>query len=957
MQRCKKLTGILVTAGMLFAMLPVSGVATTSGDTTATSMIAGETDGSGKYATYLDKYNFAPNATADLEFTASQWLSDQSRFAEIADETVCDKTVWKIGRDGYITFEFTNDTEGLYTLLLPYKVISEGVMDGKVTAHLDGALTFAEAAEQELPRLWKNSSEIRQDSTGNDIRPEMEEVDEWQIHTWRDPIGKQEKPLCFYLSAGSHRLTLYIGEVDLLMRAPILGAPIDLQSYEEYCRRYADVAVYNGEPILIEAEDTFQTSSRSLIAANDMSSPLTTPYDAYYIRLNTLSGNNWRYMYDRATWKVVVPETGMYRLSFRFMQNYYNGMDTHRSVYINGEIPFEEVASVGFKYSTDWQSKEAGDYYYYLTKGENTISMEVVLGKYSEILQRVEELTPQLNRLYRRIIMVTGTTPDVYRDYNLDKEIPGMMESFEQIQKDINVLIQRVRELTGVKRSSELSTLEQLSVQISDILESPSSLTKGSRLSRFSSNIGSLGAWINKLREQPLLLDSLTLLGKDDPVPAAQASFWKHLQHTWNRFWASFVMDYSRLGEGRDDVPSIRVWVFTGRDQAQLLKDMVDSGFSSEKNVQTTIELVSGGLIEAMLAGKGPDVVLGRGESEPVDYAMRNAVLDLSTFDDFEEVAGWFEEGTMRSFRYNGGYYALPETQDFNMLFCRMDVLEELGLEVPKTWDQLIREILPVLQQYNMSAGIGGLMAISDNTIFTTLLYQMGGKLYADDLMTASLDTQVAYDAFAKAVEMYRDYQFPTEYDFMNRFRTGEMPLAVAPYTSFNSLKVAAPEISGLWEMFELPGLLQEDGTILNTQVMASTGAVINVHTEEPEASWEFLKWWVSADTQMQFGNSIEAILGSGGRYATANKEALRGLPWGSEQLKQLESQRSKNTVLPQIPGSYFTKRAVYNALCSTVLSNQIPREQLLYWNEEINMELARKRLEFSFMPQKEGEQ
>lgn len=53
MQRCKKLTGILVTAGMLFAMLPVSGVATAtasaSGDNTATSLTAGETDGSGEY--------------------------------------------------------------------------------------------------------------------------------------------------------------------------------------------------------------------------------------------------------------------------------------------------------------------------------------------------------------------------------------------------------------------------------------------------------------------------------------------------------------------------------------------------------------------------------------------------------------------------------------------------------------------------------------------------------------------------------------------------------------------------------------------------------------------------------------------------------------------------------------------------------------------------------------------
>ena len=33
--------------------------------------------------------------------------------------------------------------------------------------------------------------------------------------------------------------------------------------------------------------------------------------------------------------------------------------------------------------------------------------------------------------------------------------------------------------------------------------------------------------------------------------------------------------------------------------------------------------------------------------------------------------------------------YGLPETQSFNMMFVRNDILADLGIEIPKTWDEL----------------------------------------------------------------------------------------------------------------------------------------------------------------------------------------------------------------------------------------------------------------------------
>lgn len=56
-------------------------------------------------------------------------------------------------------------------------------------------------------------------------------------------------------------------------------------------------------------------------------------------------------------------------------------------------------------------------------------------------------------------------------------------------------------------------------------------------------------------------------------------------------------------------------------------------------------------------------------------------------------------------FKFENGIYALPETQNFNVMFYRKDILEELKIDVPNTWEDLIA-ILPIIQQNNMAVAI-----------------------------------------------------------------------------------------------------------------------------------------------------------------------------------------------------------------------------------------------------------
>lgn len=885
----------------------------------------------GDYADYIGKITAKP-AGQDIELITEEYLIEKGSAFE---QTV------------------VIEKEGTYRVNFEYLSANSSKNTLEAALLIDGKAPFSEAGKLVLSRLWKSDPNVTSYIEGaNDIRPSLIEDMSWQSYAVKDAEGYTTEPFLIHFTQGEHTITLKnTADAFKIKNLKLTGSFTDSISYDEYLKKHSGAKKYKGETVSFQAERFSAVSSRSLVASSDLSDPVTYPSDYSFIKLNTLGGTNWRYVGNTAYWEVDVKEAGLYKLALRFKQNYYNGISTHRKLLVNGEVPFKEAEDLSFGYGVGWQLDTLSDRYIYLNKGKNTIALEAVLGSNANILADLEDIIYNLNSLYRKIITITGTSPDVYRDYNLHKEIPDLIPSLKNYSKAVKTLLSMIeKQYDG--QGSETATLNQINYQLEDMLENSASITKSSRLSRFKSNISSLGTWANKLREQPLEIDVISLVGENGETPKVKAGFFETAVYRTKRFLASFVTDYSKLGaeDGTGTTDTLRVWVATGRDQAQLLKNMVEDTFTPNEKIGVSVELVSGGLIEAILANRGPDIALDRAETDPVNLAMRNAIYDLSKFDDFQEVKKWFCDCSFIPFEYQGGCYALPITQSFNMMFYRTDIFAEYGIEVPKTWEDFILYVLPVLNSNNMTAGIG---VVTDSSIFRTLLYQSGGTIYSDDFLKADLDSQVAYEAFKMAAEFYTDYDLPQSYDFMNRFRTGEMPLAITSYTSYNNLKLSAPELNGMWEMVCIPGVKDENGNINNTQLMGSTSAVITKNCKNPDAAWKFLKWFLSSEMQGRYGADIESILGAAGRYNPANMEAMRQLSWGSEQLELLEKQRSVVTDIPNLPGSYFTNRAINNAFVSAVIDSQNPREALLYWNEEINFELERKREEFDFDPTK----
>ena len=333
------------------------------------------------------------------------------------------------------------------------------------------------------------------------------------------------------------------------------------------------------------------------------------------------------------TWEIDVPSDGWYQMVFRANQSFNQGMNSYRTIYIDGEIPFSEAKNMCFPYSQRWTvSALGGDspYLLYLEKGTRVISMEVSAGETGDILQGLNQAVLDLNELSRRIMAVTGAEPDIYRDYQLEKQIPELIDALKYLVGRLDGLSVSIEKLTG-SRGSQAAVLDELAELLRDWIRSPHTIPE--RLSRYRTVVESVGSLLLQMSEQPLALDYIAFIPQGDPLPKADIGIIDKIKFAVKWFFVSFMDDYNSVGSTQGEGQAVKVWVASGRDQAQILSNMVNDVFTAETGIPVALSIVDTGntLIQATLAGKGPDVALLIGQDVPVNLAMRGALVNLDS--------------------------------------------------------------------------------------------------------------------------------------------------------------------------------------------------------------------------------------------------------------------------------------------------------------------------------------
>ena len=850
---------------------------------------------------------------------------------------------------------------GLYNIRLEYLTTESRGVDIERELLINGELPFAGASTLTLSRLWTDAGEVRQDNQGNDIRPSQKEIFDRQTVYLRDDMGYQTEPYAFYFNEGENTLTFKAVNEPMVICSLTLTPIAKYPEYADYLATQPQVTMSEEGTKYsqtVQGESSRLRSAPSLYARYDRSSSKTVPYSVTNTVLNYIGGDPWTHPGEWIEWDFEVPEDGYYNISIKARQMYQRGALSARTVYIDGEVPFKDMEAVTFSYNTKWEMRTLGDaegnpYRFYLKKGNHTIRMEVTLGEMGPVLKRVEDSIFRLNQIYRKLLVLTGANPDRFRDYNLAKVYPEAIRAMDLESKRLYKIVDDIVATTGEK-SDRAATALTLAVQLEQFMAMNERITES--FSSFKDNITSLGTAMQNMSESKLDVDLIMVTGENAKPDPVHENFFESLAHEIRSCVSSFFVDYNTLGDKYDEADDVlQIWITTGRDQSTVLKTMVDDTFTASTGIKVNIKLVQAdAILTAVVAGNGPDIVLSVSGWFAVNYAMRNAVEDLTQFADFKEVTEPFYQSIIDPLTYNNGehigVYGLPETQDFPVMFYRTDVLEEMGLSVPQTWDELIA-ILPTIQGDSLSVAIPFPdIGTADTAILNTMIYQNGGEIYEKDAKRTVIDSEAGVAAFKQYVSLYNDYGLPTIFDFVSRFRSGEMPIGVISYATYNTLMISAPEIRGLWDFTLVPGTVQEDGSIDRTCHTAGLCCMM-IKTDNDKVrnnAWEFMKWWVSEDAQVRFGREMESILGASARYQTANRNALRRLAWSNDRLEVLEEQMANTHGFPEIAGGYSTTRHMTNAIRHVITTKEDPRETLLNYARTINEEIKIKRREFN---------
>ncbi|MDR1687241.1 MAG: extracellular solute-binding protein [Clostridiales bacterium] len=891
--------------------------------------------------------SLAPVSSEDMP--EEEIIIDAANYADSSGASVSDGYLDFAGRvltvdRGYVSYTVDIPKDARYAVLLEYAALPGSRADMDLKIEIDGAVPFREAAVSSFRRSWRYAEAERLfDNNGNMLRPVSAEDYKWQHAYFQDKEGFFTEPFAFEFSAGTHEIKITSSREAIAIKEIRLTPPPTYKSYAELSASYSAADIAEAQSVTVLAMDSSLRNSPSILPISDLTNPYLEPFSLNNITYNTIGGDMWCMPGQAVSWNISVPQDGLYSLNFVYKQNAVLGLPVTRALTIDGEVPFSEARAVVFPYGDKWQrlsvTANGENALFYLTGGTHEVTLSVTLGETAQYCRMVSEISSELSSLYTQIVMITGPNPDGMRDYRIDERLPNIIPDMSNLAQRLDSVTDGVVAL-GAGRNDSL-TLSIMSEQLHDFIKEPDTIP--GRLGRFKDNVVNLAIWVLTASEMPLALYSVTACSPDTQFADVNPGFFEGLIFAIKRFFASFTKRADLAGDSyaKNEEHVIEVWGAYGKDVAELFKRMCDEVFTPQTGIKVNYNILSNenAMFFSIASKTGPDICLNISKGYPLDFGLRDVLVDISELSGYNEFTNLFAPTSMVPSAYEGRVYGFPVTQSLPVMYVRTDIFSELGLEIPQTWDDF-HNIIGAL-------GVKNLQISPSGDLMTMFLQQRGGSYYSEDLKTCILDEPIGIAALTDWTNLFVLHGAPVASDFFNRFRTGEMPIGIADTSLYNMLDYAALEIKDSWVMVPVPGMKQADGTINRSIVSGGTsGFITNSRPERTQDSWEFVKWFMSKDVQARFAQDLESMLGQSARYATATIAAQASIPWDENSYNTIMESYNNVSEIPGVPGGYFVGRHVSNAFNEIVLQGESPRASMLKYTDVINAEMQRKRQE-----------
>ncbi|HHY18311.1 MAG TPA: extracellular solute-binding protein [Firmicutes bacterium] len=399
---------------------------------------------------------------------------------------------------------------------------------------------------------------------------------------------------------------------------------------------------------------------------------------------------------------------------------------------------------------------------------------------------------------------------------------------------------------------------------------------------------------------------------------------------------------------------TIEVWqVGMGNEAISLLQNIIEDDFTSKTGIRVRLrafawEDMQNRVLLAAASGDTPDIVSGAPD-HMVEYGVRDAVIDLVEYFGEERVRAIESNlypGTTHSLNFRGRVFGLVETCGVITGFYRDDILTELGLGTPKTWDDLYLT-MPKLKAKGLDAGwmYGGVAQSPKWGAYLMIKQNDGGWVDGQNFKSLLLEPG-SIEGFTRYCELYTKHKMPLEGEPFMMFKNGHWPILFNINVFHATLTQAAPEIRGKWSLGLIPGTKQSDGTVSHESFMGGATLAIFKNSQHKEEAFQYLEWYLSDKTQSRLTETIMTSL-PGTMWVSGNTAATNAMNIPEKDRQALFNQLAASKTFSYFPGAMAIQREMDFAVMNVLQKNMTPFDALKNAAKITETELERKQREY----------
>ncbi|MCL2126775.1 MAG: extracellular solute-binding protein [Treponema sp.] len=890
------------------------------------------------------------DSLAAPRYTYTDFLTD-NRQAQKAEYAAVVPGGVTIGENESHAYNVDVPEEGLYYFTLNYKAVKNSFTDITVALRVNGEVQYAEAETVILPVFWEDESKIYPvDKYGDESPPMQKQIPGPHTVSLFDTRYTMDLPLNFLLRRGENFIeinnetsqTLWLG--DLTAYSFRVPSPYHAMGG----------GVIPGH-ISISAPGYVKKNSAH-VSSNSFSSPHIAPYDPVNKKINTISSGRAG---DEIFYEIYAPLDGCYAVTFHY-QTEAEDFASFVSVKIDGDFPFAQAASYALPPNANkWRNHTLADgegtpYLVYLSRGAHIFSIKYELSPIARQIRDLRLLIDHLNQFAIEIKKITGKTVDRNRTWRLSEYIPEVKEYLDAY--DI-IFCNIISSLSQYSPKGADSSVVSPMVQAVSYLEKLRK--KYDELPLYIESLSGQDASV--LQQAGVALDSLynkvirinaVYLGSTDNLPGENAGLPALIADGVQKLWNSYTSDKFRI---RNQADALNIWYASSYMQVDLLQKLIDTRFTPRTGIKVNLSVMpdASKLIMARAARTNPDIALGLGSWMPSELALRGALYDFTRFGDFWRYMGDFVPGALTSYVLNEKVYGVPETITFAATVYREDILGRLGIAPPDTWTD-VTEMMAELQRFDMSFYLPIASGIGYKWFYQTspLIYQNNGLLYRPDGLGTAINETNAVRGISFLGDLFTTYALAEQVpNYFNAFRLGQTPVGIIDADTYILLTYGAPELMGQWGIAPYPGTRQEDGSVSRWYIANGTGSAIFENTKQPDNCWEFLKWFLSEETQTDFAFSLFANYRI--FHMPSNIKALRNIPVDDKDKQVILESVPWLRDAPRSPGQYLLERGLSDIWNTIVFDGTPPRVAIDRQVIEIQREFRKKMTEFGYLNSK----